>query len=144
MIIHPTQKPQQLTDKLIKSCKPNFQFKVLIPFCGSESECISIIKNRGVFIEAYLYLKASKSTLFKKSVNDDNVNLVIFPSAQNKLNFIALKQERYAYQKQNHRRSRNRQPYRYIPVHPQSRNHLRTKIKCKSGDNTDYHSQHNS
>ncbi len=50
LIIHPTQKPLALTDKLIKSCRPKGDFKVLVPFCGSGSECISVLKNGGTFI----------------------------------------------------------------------------------------------
>ena len=50
LIIHPTQKPLELTDKLIKSCKPDGDFIVLIPFCGSGSECISTMRNNGTFI----------------------------------------------------------------------------------------------
>ena len=50
LIIHPTQKPLALSDKLIKSCRPNGKFTVLIPFCGSGSECISTIKKSGHYI----------------------------------------------------------------------------------------------
>ncbi|MDR0803738.1 MAG: site-specific DNA-methyltransferase [Rickettsiales bacterium] len=50
IIIHPTQKPLELTDKLIKSCKPVIPFNVVIPFCGSGSECISVLKNGGNYI----------------------------------------------------------------------------------------------
>ena len=37
---HPTQKPFELTDKLIKASKPLTDCFVLIPFAGSGSECI--------------------------------------------------------------------------------------------------------
>ncbi len=50
LVIHPTQKPLALTDKLIKSCKPKGNFTVLIPFCGSGSECISTLMNQGTYI----------------------------------------------------------------------------------------------
>ena len=50
IIIHPTQKPLGLTDKLIKSCKPKGCFNVLIPFCGSGSECVATIMNQGNYI----------------------------------------------------------------------------------------------
>ena len=51
LIIHPTQKPLELTDKLIKSCRPNKKnYTVLIPFCGSGSECIAVLKNEGNYI----------------------------------------------------------------------------------------------
>lgn len=51
LIIHPTQKPIALCDKLIKAACPNNQpFNVLIPFVGSGSECISVIKNGGNYL----------------------------------------------------------------------------------------------
>lgn len=50
LIIHPTQKPLELTDKLIKSCKPTGNYNVLIPFAGSGSECISVLNNNGNYI----------------------------------------------------------------------------------------------
>jgi site-specific DNA-methyltransferase (adenine-specific) len=51
LIIHPTQKPLELTDRLIKSCRPEINgFNVLIPFCGSGSECVSVLKNDGNYI----------------------------------------------------------------------------------------------
>ncbi|MDR0942417.1 MAG: site-specific DNA-methyltransferase [Holosporales bacterium] len=50
LIIHPTQKPLELTDRLIKSCKPNKKYDVLIPFCGSGSECLSVLQNNGNYI----------------------------------------------------------------------------------------------
>lgn len=46
LIIHPTQKPLELTEKLVLSCKPEGSFNVLIPFCGSGSEC-KCVKNMG-------------------------------------------------------------------------------------------------
>ncbi|MDR1941698.1 MAG: site-specific DNA-methyltransferase [Endomicrobium sp.] len=49
LIMHPTQKPLELTDKLIKSCRPASDFNVLIPFCGSGSECIAVLQNEGNF-----------------------------------------------------------------------------------------------
>ncbi|MGZ9761995.1 DNA-methyltransferase [Mycoplasma sp. 394] len=40
IIIHPTQKPMDLTRKLIMASRPkDCKFNVLIPFCGSGSEC---------------------------------------------------------------------------------------------------------
>ncbi|MDR1361244.1 MAG: site-specific DNA-methyltransferase [Rickettsiales bacterium] len=51
LIIHPTQKPLSLTDKLIKSCRPNKKdYTVVIPFCGSGSECIATLRNNGNYI----------------------------------------------------------------------------------------------
>ena len=49
LIIHPTQKPLAVTDRLIKSCRPKSGFSVLIPFCGSGSECISVLQNGCTF-----------------------------------------------------------------------------------------------
>lgn len=50
LVIHPTQKPLELTDKLIKSCRPSGDFVVLIPFGGSGSECIATLMNQGKYI----------------------------------------------------------------------------------------------
>lgn len=49
LLIHPTQKPSILTKKLILSCKPEGEFNVLVPFCGSGSECIETLKLGGRF-----------------------------------------------------------------------------------------------
>lgn len=46
LIIHPTQKPAELTRRLLLSCKPKNKFNVLIPFCGSGSEC-KVVKELG-------------------------------------------------------------------------------------------------
>lgn len=51
ILMHPTQKPYAVTDKLIKAAKPKMQkFTTLIPFAGSGSECLATIKNGGNFI----------------------------------------------------------------------------------------------
>ena len=51
LIIHPTQKPAVLTDKLIKAAKPEKgEFSVVVPFAGSGSECACVLKNGGRFI----------------------------------------------------------------------------------------------
>lgn len=50
LIIHPTQKPRELTKKLILSCKPKDSFNALIPFCGSGSECAVAKMLGGYFI----------------------------------------------------------------------------------------------
>lgn len=51
LIIHPTQKPLNLSDRLIKAAKPcGKDFIVVIPFVGTGSECISVLKNKGNFI----------------------------------------------------------------------------------------------
>jgi len=39
-IKHPTQKPLDLSERLIKSAKPNKNGLVLVPFAGSGSECV--------------------------------------------------------------------------------------------------------
>lgn len=49
LIIHPTQKPLALTEKLIRSCRPQGSFNVLAPFCGSGSECKCALANGGNF-----------------------------------------------------------------------------------------------
>lgn len=51
LIIHPTQKPLDLCNKLIQAARPQGKpFTVLIPFAGSGSECVSAVKNGGDFI----------------------------------------------------------------------------------------------
>lgn len=50
LIIHPTQKPLSLTDRLIKSCRPDREYTVLIPFCGSGSECVAALQNGGNYL----------------------------------------------------------------------------------------------
>jgi site-specific DNA-methyltransferase (adenine-specific) len=44
IIKHPTQKPIELTQKLIKSAMPKKEGVVLIPFVGSGSECVAAKK----------------------------------------------------------------------------------------------------
>lgn len=41
IVKHPTQKPLELTKKLLKSCLPEHGGRVLIPFAGSGSECVA-------------------------------------------------------------------------------------------------------
>ena len=72
LIIHPTQKPLTLSDKLIKSCRPKTEFTVLIPFCGSGSECISTLQNNGNFIAYelntdYVLLSEKNIELYKQN-----------------------------------------------------------------------------
>jgi site-specific DNA-methyltransferase (adenine-specific) len=51
LIIHPTQKPLDLTNKLIASSRPSENnFKVVIPFVGSGSECLATFMNGGDYI----------------------------------------------------------------------------------------------
>jgi site-specific DNA-methyltransferase (adenine-specific) len=65
IIMHPTQKPLDLTDKLVKSCCLKANYNVLIPFCGSGSECISVLQNQGNYtafeINADYVLLANKN-----------------------------------------------------------------------------------
>ena len=49
-IFHPTQKPLELTEKLILASKPKGLFNVLIPFAGSGSECKVVKKLKGHYI----------------------------------------------------------------------------------------------
>jgi len=44
IIQHPTQKPIQLTEKLINSIIKNGNGKILVPFAGSGSECVTAKK----------------------------------------------------------------------------------------------------
>ena len=51
MFKHPTQKPQELTRRLLMACCPE-QGKILIPFAGSGSECV-IAKELGLEFTAF-------------------------------------------------------------------------------------------
>jgi len=65
-VIHPTQKPLALTEKLILSSKPNSDFSVLIPFGGSGSECLCTLTQGGTFTAFELnpdYVKLSKAVI---------------------------------------------------------------------------------
>ncbi|MDR1103834.1 MAG: site-specific DNA-methyltransferase [Endomicrobium sp.] len=51
ILMHPTQKPFAVSDKLIKAAKPkNSEFITLVPFAGSGAECLATLKNGGNFI----------------------------------------------------------------------------------------------
>ena len=50
LLMHPTQKPRLLTEKLINSSKPDREYTVLIPFVGSGSELSVIKKLKGNYI----------------------------------------------------------------------------------------------
>jgi site-specific DNA-methyltransferase (adenine-specific) len=51
VLIHPTQKPLELTEKLIKAAKPKGEeFTTVILFCGSGSECVATLNQGGNFI----------------------------------------------------------------------------------------------
>lgn len=81
LIIHPTQKPIALTDKLLKSCKPKTDYTVLIPFCGSGSECVSVIRNNGNYIAYEInpeYVLLAESNL--KKIQDKQQDLFMVNS----------------------------------------------------------------
>lgn len=62
---HPTQKPLQICDRIIKHFS-NEGDKILIPFCGSGSECVSARMNRRDFIAFEIneaYIKISNERL---------------------------------------------------------------------------------
>lgn len=67
LIIHPTQKPSKLTEKLILSARPQGQdFNVLIPFCGSGSECLVANRLCGNFVAFELnkdYVQLARNAL---------------------------------------------------------------------------------
>lgn len=66
MVIHPTQKPLSLTEKLILSSKPKSDFSVLIPFGGSGSECLCTLRHGGQFTAFELnpdYVKLSQAVV---------------------------------------------------------------------------------
>ncbi|WP_428049523.1 DNA-methyltransferase [Candidatus Avelusimicrobium caledoniensis] len=66
VIIHPTQKPLSLTEKLILSSKPKSDFSVLIPFGGSGSECLCTLTHGGQFTAFELnpdYVKLSQAVV---------------------------------------------------------------------------------
>ena len=65
-VIHPTQKPLSLTEKLILSSKPDSNFSVLIPFGGSGSECLCTLAQGGEFTAFELnpdYVRLSKAVI---------------------------------------------------------------------------------
>jgi site-specific DNA-methyltransferase (adenine-specific) len=49
LLTHPAQKPYAISERLILSCKPKGEFNVLVPFCGSSSECLVALKHGGSF-----------------------------------------------------------------------------------------------
>lgn len=97
LIIHPTQKPLDLTNKLIRSCKPKCKFNVLIPFCGSGSECKCTLMNGGNFIsyelnEDYITLAQSVTNCEKASgvkITNPLSNISNVPSLLNLVNSLS-------------------------------------------------------
>ena len=72
LIIHPTQKPMSLTKKLILSAKPNSNFNVLVPFCGSGSECLCTLINGGTYVSFELnkqYIKLANANINRYKEN---------------------------------------------------------------------------
>lgn len=69
IIKHPTQKPYELTKRLLLASKPQENGKVLIPFVGSGSEC-AVAEDLGVeylgFELNLNYVKLAKSFLIKR------------------------------------------------------------------------------
>lgn len=66
LIVHPTQKPMALTRQLILSCKPENEFNVLVPFCGSGSECLVVKQLGGNYLSFDLnerYVKMAMAAL---------------------------------------------------------------------------------
>ena len=72
LVVHPTQKPMALTERLIKSCKHDGEFRVLIPFCGSGSECLCAMLLGGKYLSWDLnprYVKMAQENInFKKGL----------------------------------------------------------------------------
>lgn len=69
LIIHPTQKPRELTRKLVLSCRPKGSFNVLVPFCGSGSECAVVKSLGGHFISYELneyYITLAQAVLARR------------------------------------------------------------------------------
>lgn len=74
LIIHPTQKPLALCDRLIKASRPRGNFKVMVPFLGSGSECLSAKLNGGEYIgfdinPEYVFLSKERLNLFSMKSN---------------------------------------------------------------------------
>lgn len=72
LVVHPTQKPRALTERLIKSCKPDGGFRVLVPFCGSGSECLCVKRLGGNFVSFDLnekYVKMARANIEKEIGN---------------------------------------------------------------------------
>jgi site-specific DNA-methyltransferase (adenine-specific) len=75
---HPTQKPLELCDKLIRSCKqPASEGYVLVPFAGSGSECVAAKKNGLSFVGIELnpeYVKLIHTRLSSSSTEQTPVD----------------------------------------------------------------------
>lgn len=68
IVKHPTQKPMELTRRLIKSAKPEKDGVVIVPFAGSGSECVATNELRMSFIAYELnkeYIRIANKRLEK-------------------------------------------------------------------------------
>lgn len=74
LVVHPTQKPMELTTRLIKSCKPDGEFRVLVPFCGTGSECLCTANLGGRYVSFDLnerYVKMAQANIeLKKGIGN--------------------------------------------------------------------------
>lgn len=74
LVVHPTQKPMELTTRLIKSCKPDGEFRVLVPFCGSGSECLCTTNLGGRYVSFDLnerYVRMAQANIeLKKGIGN--------------------------------------------------------------------------
>ena len=78
LVVHPTQKPMALTTRLIKSCKPDGEFKVLVPFCGSGSECLCVSMLGGAYLSFDLnerYVKMARANIEKFRKERENATV---------------------------------------------------------------------
>lgn len=88
LIIHPTQKPIALAKKLILSCKPPGAFNILIPFCGSGSECVCARELGGNFVSFELnpdYILLAQAAIMRAGFTfDANLHILrkIGPNSQ--------------------------------------------------------------
>ena len=76
LVVHPTQKPRRLTERLIKSCRPAGGFRALIPFCGSGSECLCVRDLGGRFVSFDLnerYVKMARAKMAESGIIDDDI-----------------------------------------------------------------------
>jgi site-specific DNA-methyltransferase (adenine-specific) len=82
---HPTQKPKELTRRLIRSCMPPGVGEVLIPFAGTGSECV-VAKEMGLNYTSFelnpLYIKLAEAQLstvkFGQISETEDLNVQLF------------------------------------------------------------------
>ena len=76
LIIHPTQKPMELSVKLLESCKQEDGL-VFVPFAGTGSECLAALQLGLSFVAADLnedYVKLTRARLDDWKQNGEKVN----------------------------------------------------------------------